>query len=125
MGRQIMGMGDASPVCLYEDRFSWAEFLDKVVNGKDICAEENPEYYKSSSQTNEAHESWDKSVGYQGAIKLAYQGWNEGLAYIEPLIANVLPNVGSRMERVNWKHDVEPAQLDIARYLEGEPECWL
>src|SRR5438105_1766137 len=106
---------------VHDGRYTWAQFLDRVQNGKDTMQGETV----PSSKDYPSSESWDLNTGYEDALKLAYTGWNAGLAKIEPMTANLLPRIGSHIERVNWKHDVEPAQLDIARYLEDEPECWL
>lgn len=104
---------------LHEERFTWPEFIDRVISGTDTLAPEPP----ASQDKKKTY--WDLGVGYEGAIDLALQGWNQGLEEIESLIGNMIPSIGSRIERIGWKQDVEPGQLDVAAYLEGQPECWL
>lgn len=63
--------------------------------------------------------SWDT------ACRLAREGWPEGLAEASDLTQRITEKITSTMERFDPYYDLEPGALDVARYLDSEPECWL
>lgn len=69
-----------------------------------------------SSQTSQATRQWDLGVGYDGALRLARDGWEDGVAAIAAEIAT-LPNK-ARPERI---YDYAGDFADAPRAAAGDP----
>lgn len=93
----------------------WSDFVDKV--------EKNPHPLASISTPPEHR--WDLGVGLSGSTKLAREGWPEGEQHIKRLSLDLFDKVSSLIERDFPVYDIEGSEIDVARYLDGEPECWL
>jgi hypothetical protein len=68
------------------------------------------------SRTSAASRDWDLGVGYDGALKLAHDGWPEGVENIFADIAS-LPNK-ARPERI---YDIAGDFADVPRASAGDP----
>jgi len=79
----------------------------------------------ASTQTRTRTDSAWTGCDFDTALALALDGWTEGVERIKPLASRVSDRVASHLEVTDWGHDVEPGNLDIARFIDGEPECWL
>lgn len=71
---------------------------------------------QNASRTNTAEDNWDLGVGYGGALRLARDGWPEGVRTILSHI-NDLPNK-ARPERV---YDIAGDFADAPRAAAGDP----
>lgn len=69
------------------------------------------------SESNTATAKWDLGVGFEGAKRLARDGWREGAAEALKLIGSIPPYTGKTVD----KFDVAGERVDIGRYLAGEP----
>jgi hypothetical protein len=72
----------------------------------------------NSSVSNEGRTSWDLGVGYEGALRLAEQGWSEGAKDLSNRLEAHLPN---RDKADTWRFDVAGEIPDIGRFLSGDP----
>lgn len=61
---------------------------------------------------------------YQEAVDLGYSGWLEGQEKATAISTPIVETIAARIERLDVVHDVEGAGIDVARYTDGEPECW-
>lgn len=81
---------------------------------------------RSSGQTMSSGQSWDLAVGWEGALDLARNGWSEGRpeadAMVNQIVASLAEVIETAFEPV---HDVEGGAVDMAAFLEGEPECMM
>lgn len=97
---------------------SWGEFVDTAENGKT----DYPTSRRVSLQPDE-HFTGVKSPAE--AYKLAREGWTSGAATIKDMAAPVFNHISKMIERVEVNHDVEGHSIDVARFVDGEPEAWL
>lgn len=77
---------------------------------------QGPNWTRRESVTAMASQSWDLGVGYQGALRLARDGWPEGIKKLSALAATV-PNKMTYESR----YDVAGERPDVARFLSGDP----
>ncbi len=94
---------------------SWGEFLDFAIAGS------GKHGLKSSKDRDESFtgtESWDQ------CLEIARNGWAEGEARTSAISATILDKVTGLIEHEQVVYDVEGIGLDVATYLNGEPECW-
>lgn len=69
------------------------------------------------SRSNKAEASWDRSVGYDGALRLAKTGWSEGARDIL-FSALEVPPVKAESD---LRYDVAGDMPDVARFSAGDP----
>jgi hypothetical protein len=69
-------------------------------------------------------DSWAGTEDMAGALNLARNGWAEGVEIAGPLCAEITDKVTTLVEIEHVNYDVEGIGLDVATYLNGEPECW-
>lgn len=88
-------------------------------------------------RTTEVHETrcWSRNPGHSdplwsgtrtwdAALQLAVDGWPEGERHIAPLTLDLFDRLATLIERPYYVFDVEGQDFDVARVVEGEPECW-
>ncbi len=96
---------------------SWREYVDTAENGKTDMragrASQNPD------------KEWTGVATPQEAYKLAREGWNEGTKAIKDMATPLFNHVSKMIERVEVSHDTEGHAIDVARFVDGEPEAWL
>ena len=71
----------------------------------------------------QGRERFSGTSTYEKASELV-EGWHEGVEKIEHFARPVVDMISSKMERSDVFHDVEGMGIDVARFVEGEPECW-
>lgn len=69
-----------------------------------------------ASRTNSSSTSWDLGCGYEGALRLARDGWPEGIAKLSALAA-VVPNNRTYVR----SYDVAGEWADVPRAIVGNP----
>ena len=91
--------------------FQFDTVMDMVQFSRDT-----PRVWRSdSSVSNRREYSWDLSAGYEGALKLASEGWEEGVGKVSALIQS-LPT-GQRAERT---YAIAGDYPDVARAVAGD-----
>jgi hypothetical protein len=93
---------------------SWEEFIEASERPTDCTSR--------ASRTNGA--------GFKGctdaqAVEWAKFGWLDGAKRARVTSQMMFDRLGALIERVDIQYDVEGHAIDIARYIEGEPECWM
>jgi hypothetical protein len=79
---------------------------------------------KRSSRSENRHHAWDLGVGFDGAVKLAYEGWPEGTAKVQALQKKISAPIIQALER-QVEFSIEPGEwIDPDRLLQGEAEVW-
>lgn len=78
-----------------------------------------------SWKTRHISESWDWLTGYDGAVELARKGWAEGAERIAKLSGPVIEQIASRIRKPEPAFTDEGASIDMGRFLEGDPECFV
>lgn len=96
---------------------NWGEFLGHV-------ARPIPRHCSTRDSETQPY-SFNKTSSYRDALDLAQNGWPEGIAQIKELSAQIFDLISHKIIRYDPYHDVEGAMIDIARYIDGEPECWI
>lgn len=87
---------------------------------------------KGANKNKTSHANYDYGFGldWQGtrtfaeAIELAVNGWPQGLEKAKMLSTGLFNGISSTIERPYYIYDYEGSNVDIARYLDNEPECW-
>ena len=62
---------------------------------------------------------------FKDACKLAREGWPEGADKINAQSKPIFNRISGMIERFDPYYTDEGSQLDVARYLDNEPECWV
>ena len=97
---------------------SFDEFLTKVKEPS------NHPKMKASTATGAGYgQNWDLGVGWGGAMKLAREGWPEGLERMRKLVDLLELPKGSRSYEPRPVMALAGDEVDIGTYLSGEPEC--
>lgn len=78
-----------------------------------------PTWSIKESVNQRATPKWDMSVGYNGAWKLAHDGWSQGAADLAVAIQALEPD--ATMPEIRF--DMGGEWVDVPRYLGGNPAC--
>jgi hypothetical protein len=62
--------------------------------------------------------------GFGGTVQRALHGWDEGERAVKTISKALFDKIALHVEREYPVMDVEGAEIDIALFLDGEPECW-
>lgn len=69
------------------------------------------------------NDDWNGTDNWDGAVKLAMQGWTEGLDQLHYKLDKNNEFIKGVANKFNVRNDVAGAYVDVPRYLEGQPEC--
>lgn len=98
---------------------SWGEFLDATERPTDMNERQR------HSRTHDSDKNWDLGLGWEGTKKLAREGWPEGTQKLSLKATNFINEFSKRIKQQDWFYQEEAAgNLDIAKFLDGEPEVW-
>ena len=98
---------------------NWSDFLEYLEDAP--CT--SPDTQRASRKSSMGPD-WSGTRSWAENMQFARAGWSEGEKRITPLTANLFDLVGSMIEKEHIVYDVEGMSIDIARYLDDEPECW-
>lgn len=98
---------------------SMGEFCDYIANTPRLDKNNN-----FSEHPDDMYSNWYQSKDLPSAIELGRTGWDSESAQVKAMSSPMLAKITSLVEKPHIVYDVEGAQLDVARYLDGEPECW-
>lgn len=93
-------------------------------NLRDVAAflRNNPPVWSCSATGSRqlgAGTSWDLGVGYEGAWRLADEGWSQGAADLQTAVNAIEPD--QVLPELKW--DFGGERVDVPRYLGGSPDC--
>lgn len=94
---------------------SWTEFVDH--------AEKAPSQLSRRESRNTAWGGND--LRFEEAIKLARNGWTDTTGSVTKISGDIFNKMGGMVKRPEILYDVEGGEVDIAQYVQGEPECWI
>ena len=77
----------------------------------------------TKGESNLDSEYFTHSKNLAHAISLV-EGWREGEEQVARMSAPIVDLISSKIERNDIVYDVEGMGIDVAKYVEGEPECW-
>lgn len=92
-------------------------FGDDLPSTVDWLRANSGNWPERSSQESGHGLSWDLGVGWEGALRLARDGWPEGVRLVEMAAAEVQANARTSTLR----YDVAGEFPDVARYAAGDP----
>ena len=98
---------------------SYSAFIERAINGYSLLG-----YDRRSSRETGASPSWDYMAGWDGALKLASAGWPDGLERLDQAQAEILAG-GTLTTRHVVHYDVAGDEVDVGRFVSGEPENML
>lgn len=78
-----------------------------------------------SSTRYQTDNSWTDGVNtFDAAARLCLFGWTDQHNHIKAIVDSITPNFTERMaSRFETQYDVAGGMVDVAAYLNGEPEC--
>jgi hypothetical protein len=95
---------------------AYGESLGDVVDWIDTAS---PQWSYKSARSNPAADYWDLGVGYDGALKMAKDGWQEGIEMIDVALQAIVPASG-RAGRYGYAQSGN--SVAMGRYLHGHPK---
>lgn len=96
---------------------SWGAFLEQ-------CAA--PSEMESYSRASRIYpESFSETASYEAATDLAVNGWPEGTEKAAKLAYPIIDKLAAQLQREEFNYSNTGITFDVARVLEGEPECWI
>ena len=81
--------------------------------------------HKNSQTARRLASEWDGNLSFTETCRLAVRGWDEGIGKVEKFASGFVDAIGSKLVIDEYFYDVTGMDFDLARVLEGEPECWL
>lgn len=102
---------------------SWDEFLTRLHDEPNGVFKS-----RSSIKPNDTNgKNWAGSKDYATAEKLAREGWLGPVAQIEKVCGHVEERIDTSILQTTFdsRFDVAGGEVDVARYLDGEPECMI
>lgn len=63
---------------------------------------------------------WDLGAGYDGALRLAKDGWSEGVEMVDEALQAIVPSTG---REARWGWSQSGGSVSIGRYLTQHPKC--
>lgn len=103
-----------------QDFDSWSDLLDFACNRTSPIDAAGTGW----SRNNRGSLAWYGSDSWTEAVTLARDGWPEGERQIKRLSLDLFDRISSMIERPVYRYDVEGSDFDVARVVDGEPECW-
>jgi hypothetical protein len=73
-----------------------------------------------TSKTNGASKDWDLNSGYEGALRLAKDGWPQGAEMIDKALHAIIPAAG---REARWGYSYNGGSVNVGRYLTGHPKA--
>ena len=105
---------DGKLMDIYRHFECWDDLLE--------MADKTPET-KGGCSSHASTESWAGTNSFEGAMKLAREGWPEGRKKILNLKDKLKDDFFNKMKKVDIQWDVVGEQVDVGRFIEGVPEC--
>ncbi len=97
----------------------WIEFL------KSDLPEENSKLRNASEEQDAASRTFTKTGSLEEAIKLAEEGWPEGIERVEQLSVSLSEDLVKILHVPEVTYDVTGDQLDVGRFVNDEPEDFM
>lgn len=94
---------------------SWREFIEYSASCPSEC--------DRHSRTGD--DDWCGDLTFDQAVSVGRYGWPDGVRDARPYVESLIDKVGATLERFELEYDVEGQLVDVARYLDGEPECMI
>jgi hypothetical protein len=95
---------------------AYGDSLSDVI---DWFGQKGATWSRDVSRSNPPSNTWDFRSGYDGALKLAKEGWQEGVDMIDVALKAIVPASG-RAGR--WGYAQSGNSVAIGRYLHGHPK---
>jgi len=103
---------------IYRDFECWDELIERAErNPKDNAGRSSYSVEKSNRR------GWYGTPDFPAAIKLCREGWPEGREIILNLKDKLKDDFINITKKIDIQWDVVGEQVDVGRFIEGEPEC--
>ena len=100
---------------------SWSEFTEFAGNAKSSIPTDSR---SSRNGKNGEGPKWWGTKTFREATELAAIGWQSEAQKIRELSAPIFELISSLIVREDIIYGVEGQSIDIARFIQNEPECW-
>lgn len=91
------------------------KWLEGRVRGSQVVAGQDP---------FGENKSWYGTTTFQEALLLLENGWKDKLPVVSGFVKTFLDKVTNKVEISTFTYDIEGTGIDVARFVNGEPECW-
>lgn len=98
---------------------TWGALLDHARTAKSEL-----EDHRRSSRHEEKRGYFYGTYNFDEAVSLAISGYSEGAEIIRKIGDPIFKSVSSLIQRQDIHYQAEGENIDVARFVEGEPECW-
>lgn len=116
---------EGNPKAGYSEYYdSWEDFLSRADAPRIPGRSGNASRRSKAIGWASSSEAWYASKDFEEALSLARDGWKEGEDLIKPLSMEAKQLISDKIERPFYVYDVEGTEVDVARFLDGEPEHW-
>ena len=95
-------------------------FGDNINDVGDFLAKTPGKWSYRQGENATAEDSWDLNAGYQGALTMAKEGWQEGVNMIDEALQAITPSTG---REARWGYAQTGGSVSVGRYLTGHPKC--
>lgn len=92
---------------------------ESLADVQDHLAKVSGRWNGNSSVSSDANDGWDLSAGYNGAMALAKDGWQEGAEMLDARLHAIMPAAG---RQARWGYAQAGGSVSIGRYLTGHPK---
>lgn len=99
---------------------SWEHFVEYVDKGESVRGD-----ISNRASHKEKTGSWTKETYYE-AIEIAKSGlWKYGADKILKVSEPIKKEISRKIEHENFVFDKEGIGIDVSKFLNNEPECWM
>jgi hypothetical protein len=98
---------------------TWGEFVSFAVTRT------NESQDGAVNQSRQHDRDFTGTETFKEALELAQYGWPEGEELAKGIASPIFDKVSTLIEKQIYSYGNEGIDFDIARVIEGEPECWL
>jgi hypothetical protein len=106
----------------FDGMWDWISFLETPIDMKD---EERTSQMSGMRGRGESWKEWSGTDTFEDAIKLARNGWDEGINEIQKYSAELSEELIGLLHIPEVHYDVVGDQLDIGRFVNDEPEQFM
>lgn len=102
--------------------FTWGEYVRQAESAPSPLSTEQ----RASRRHGGGHgDGWAGTDTFEEALELAHSGDVKQFKTIEKEARLLLDSLSANIERQDTIYDVEGRNIDIARFVDNEPECWM
>lgn len=100
---------------------SWGEMVDRSVRGASALED----WRRKSRCTEKRTARFTGTESFERAAQLAEDGWRKLEGEIQIMAQPIFDRLASLVEREDLRFNKEGAGIDVAKFAENDPDCWM